>query len=126
MGEIEVVDPDIKKGLELLTALDDVDLSPRAALWLVEEDIWRLVLQIPKLENESTSRAYKKIQAVTIKAPDSFPELASIMLVKQNFPLLEALRSAFSVPPGVGNLRYRISKSSFNGLFVEDAYIYRL
>jgi hypothetical protein len=121
-----MVEPDINKGSQLIEALENQNLTPRAALWLSEDSIWRLILQIPKLENLGISIGYRRIQKVIKTSPSSFPELADITLVYSESPLLRALRRAVSMPAANGNAQIRITRSTFNGIFIEDAIIYRL
>ena len=121
-----MVEPDLAKGSQLIKALEGQGLAPKAALWLSEESIWRLILEIPKLENTSVAAGYRRIQQVIKTSPNSFPELADIMLVYSEFPLLRVLRRAISISGSGGDAQVRLTRNTFNGTFIEDAIIYRL
>ena len=120
-----MVEPDIDKGSKLIRALESHKLPPKAAFWLMDESVWRLILQIPALEQVRPTQRYRRIQEVIRTSPDSFPELADITLVSSDFPLLGVLRRALSVPAGA-NAQIRLTRNTFNGTFIEDAFIYRL
>jgi hypothetical protein len=126
MGEIKVVEPDLAKGSQLIKALDGRNLAPKAAFWLFEDSIWRLMLQVPRLENVSIAVGYRRIQEVIKTSPNSFPELADITLIYSDHPLLRVLRQAISVSGASDDAQIRLSRNTFNGIFIEDAIIYRL
>lgn len=120
-----MVDPDFEKGSKLLDALDTHKLRPKAAFWLSEDSVWRLILEIPALEKESVSKGYRRIQQVIKNSPDSYPELSNITLVPGTFPLLATLRRVISITKN-GNTQLRLTRNNFNGIFIEDALVYRL
>jgi hypothetical protein len=126
VGAIKVVEPDLAKGSQLIKALEGRNLAPKAAFWLFQDSVWRLILQIPKLENVSVATGYRRIQEVIKTSPNSFPELADITLVYSDFPLLRVLRRAVSVSATGDDAQVRLTRNTFYGTFIEDAIIYRL
>jgi hypothetical protein len=126
VGAIKVVEPDIAKGRALIRALESQGLTPKAALWLSEDSIWRLILQIPKLEELSLAAGYRRVQQVIKTSPGSFPELSDITLAYSDLPLLKVLRRAISVSGASDDARIRLTRNNFDGTFIEDAIVYRL
>lgn len=126
MGEIELVEPDIDKGYRLIGALDAHNLRPSAALWLSEDSVWRLVLQIPALENMGIRRGYQSVQRVIKTSPGSFPELTEITLVDPESELLKVLRKSFSQRFIDSQTRLHLTRTRLLGLFIEEAVVYRL
>lgn len=121
-----MVEPDIDKGRRLIAALDGHSLRPSAALWLSEDSVWRLMLQIPALEGASISLGYRRIQEITRSRPGSFPELTEITLVDSKSELLSVLRRSFSASFIESQARLHLTRTTILGVFVEEAIIYRL
>lgn len=108
-----------------MRALDDHDLRPSAALWLLDESVWRLILQIPALENASIRRGYQRIQQVIQTSPGSFPELTKISLYDSRSELLKVLRRSFSQGFIDSQARIHLTRTTLLWLLIEEAIIYR-
>lgn len=117
---------DEQAGRRLLKELDKRHFLIDAALWLhrPEEDDWRLVLATPLVNEFGPSEGYRRLQRVVQKLPGARPSLSSIALVGSDDPFIGLLRSAIATGPGTHGVRF--SRNSINGVFVDDAYIYRL
>lgn len=120
-----MVDPDIDKGYRLIRALDNNNLRPSAALWLLEDSVWRLLLEVPVLRDRSIAIAYKEIQRVIRTSPGSYPELTEVTLVDSNSELLRVLRSSFS-SLATGQPRIHLTRTRLMGIYIEEVYVYRL
>lgn len=113
------------KGLTL--QLDKEQHPPSASLWLYRPDVaeWRLLMSLPDLPQTGPLDGYRRIQEAIKNQGDHLPiALASIELVEPNHPLLLLLRKAIRTGPGMSGIRF--SRSVVDGVYVEDAYIYRL
>ncbi len=113
-------------GYALIKALEAKNLRPKAALWVAQEAVWRLLLHVPKLQSFGISTSYQRLQQVIQASPESFPALADISLIDDANPYLNAIRQAISVPADADNLAIRLTRTNFFGLYIEDAYVYRL
>ncbi|HLA84359.1 MAG TPA: hypothetical protein VJL29_06170 [Thermoguttaceae bacterium] len=124
-----LVDVDISQGERLLHALDEAGIVIRSALWfyLEESAEWRLILATPLVNVHGPKKAYEKVQEV-LKSLEAKGEpldihLWQISLVSPEDTLVKHLRGAVKAE---GISRVRVSGSSVNGLYVDDALVYRL
>jgi hypothetical protein len=132
VAEAALVDRDIDFGREVVRALDQEPpmsgLRPLAALWLYrdDEDLWRLVLVLPALENESPQEVYRHLIDVVdrrVSRPDVPMDV--IRLAPPDYPLRRTLRSALRTEPeDLSGLRFK--HNVVNGELIDDAFIYRL
>jgi hypothetical protein len=128
MGQNQVVvaNFDEQAGRRLLQELDKRHFPIDAALWLYrpEEDDWRLMLATPLVDEFGPSEGYRRLQRVVQKVPGTRLSLSNVELASPEDPFITLLRSAISTGPGIHGVRF--SRNSINGVFIEDAYIYRL
>ena len=127
MDKAALVEADVQEGRRLIQALDEKGFSLRAALWFYLPDLaeWRLLLGSPLVDTDGPKLAYRRVQAVlTRMSPPSRLTLQSISIVSARDPLIQLLSSAIQTGPAILDIRF--SKSTVNGTFIEDAYIYRL
>jgi hypothetical protein len=122
MAEDVLVSVNIERGEALMRALDAADFPVVAALWLYNPDIdiWRLVLATPKAN--SPQKTYTEIRHIAERAGIEAPDLAQIKLVSPSDPTVTTLSRVVRVE-GIGGVRF--SKNMINGIYVDDAYIYR-
>lgn len=121
MAETELVERDIQEGLEFVKKLDEADFNVIAAYWFYHSDAkrWRLTVVTPE--------AAKGSRNLYLKAADIDGEidLASVEFVPPTNAVYKAIvggRMIYMPNFGVA----RVSDSTFNGVFVEDAVFYRL
>jgi len=128
MVKTEPTDHMITAGAEFVRQLDSARLEVIAGLWFYEtdEETWRFIVGSPEVRTRGSNAVYRKIENVLGKLGDarSVFSLGVIRAVKDVDPLLNLLRIAVRTGPGIHNIRF--TRSSVNGHFVEDAYIYRL
>ena len=127
MDSTSLVEPAIEDGRALLAALDAKGVKITAAYWffLSEPNEWRLILATPLVDSKGPRDAYQQIQQILqSQLPNGKLSLDLISVVSPNNPQVRALSSALTTGPGITGIRF--SRNTVNGIFIEDAYIYRL
>lgn len=125
MAEDTLVAEDIDAAGRLVTFLDDHDLRVRGALWLYDSDAerWRFVIAFQEDRKDVTS-FYLDVAKATSKAGDeTLLDLSRVDIVDSERSIFTALKGVIAVE---GNNRVRFSKNRINGIYLEDALIYRL
>ena len=116
----------ILSGKQLLNAVDS-KLPVDAAFWLLPPDTssWRLVLASPAVRIEGPKSVYKKLMAL-LKRIQPPPELSmkSVSVIDTTDPVVNLFRSAIKTTRGIGDIRF--TRNTINGVFIPDAYIYRI
>lgn len=119
----------ISAGEDLVGRLAKAGFIVSAALWLYlsESDAWRFFIVNPEVETEGWKKAYKKVQSVIGKIPEEQPKIAlkDISIVDLKEPLISPLQAALKRETGSAN-GVRFSRTALDGVFVDDAYIYRV
>jgi hypothetical protein len=115
---------DIELGRALVQALDN-ELPITAALWLYrpQDEEWRLILASSFVDWYGPSSTYEQVQLVLRSTELSLP-LSMISVTSPRDPMITILRSAVATGPGFANVRF--SRNTVDGLYIEDAFIYRL
>lgn len=127
MDSTTLVGPDVEAGKLITKALDDSAIPLNAALWFYDEDAseWRLILATSAVDAVGPQKTYGMIQKVMKKLGDQIDlPLRKISAVSPTAPLIRLLRSAVKTGHGISGIRF--THNTINGVFVEDAYIYRL
>lgn len=118
----------IQAGADLIRRLDEAQLEISTSLWLYmpDKNLWRLLIASPSVRKEGPKKVYQKIQTVLSKMPDDAPQilLQDISAVEDIHPLISSLKVSMRLGGGVSGRR--LSRSTINGHFIEDAYIYRV
>ena len=118
----------IGAGAKLIERLDQSESNVQAALWLFlpEEKIWKLMIISPLVKTDGPRSFYKHILDANKKADESesIISLNDVGVADTSIPLISLLRIAISTGGGIGGIRF--SKDTINGVFIEDAYIYRI
>jgi hypothetical protein len=118
----------IGAGVKLIERLDQSESNVQAALWLFlpEEKIWKLMIISPLVKTDGPRSFYKHILDANKKADESesIISLNDVGVADTSIPLISLLRIAISTGGGIGGIRF--SKDTINGVFIEDAYIYRI
>jgi hypothetical protein len=122
MAEDTLVNQEIERGASLVKALDEAAFPVLAALWLFDPELerWRLVLATP--EAKALQQAYIKILQIAKNAKIDSPDLARIELVLPTDPTVATLSRAVRTE-GISGIRF--TGNMVNGIYVDDAYIYR-
>ena len=127
MDKPALVDGDMKAGEALLNKLDETEFDVKAALWFYMQDSeeWRLILASPVVDTDGPKKAYEKVQSQLQKLNGrSELTLRNISLVSPSDNLIKALKSVINTGKAISNIR--LTRNVINGVFIEDAYIYRL
>lgn len=118
----------IAAGAELTRRLDEANLIVDAALWSYTTDsrTWRFIIASPEVRTHGPKWVYKKVQTVLFRMPPEYSKISlkDIAVVDNRDPLITLLGTAIKTGEGVANIRF--SQNVINGVFIEDAYIYRL
>jgi hypothetical protein len=119
----------ISAGEDLVGRLAKAGFIVSAALWLYlsESDAWRFFIVNPEVETEGWKKAYKKVQSVISKIPEQQPKIAlkDISIVDPKDPLISPLQAVIR-RESAGADGIRFSRTVLDGVFIDDAYIYRV
>jgi hypothetical protein len=126
MVEKILVDREIAAGQLLLKELGRRGIAITAAFWFYKPEFerWRLVIAMPLCDKEGPIVAYDLIQKALGKLPKTRRlALGDISAENTKNTIVQALCKMVQISPGKGTLR--ISRSSVNGVFIDDAVVYR-
>jgi len=126
MAEAVLVNDDIQAGSELVQILDEARFPVTGAAWIYFPDAeeWRLVIRTPKAA-QNLQEAYLDVARAMDAKGDlrTRLNLARVKLVPPKDRMLEALGTVIRAP-GLGSIRF--SRNVINGIYIDDALIYRL
>lgn len=119
MAEKPLVEADIRAGHELLALLDRIEMPVRGAFWLYRGDTerWRLVIVTEEAKSGSTDLYLKLINAGA---------KMDLALVEFQTPASPYFKALGGMGPVEGDAEVRMSQFVSNGVYFEDAVIYRL
>ena len=126
MVKTSLVSSDLEFGNATLAALDAAHFPVTVAFWQYSEDDgdWTLVLGTPLYEKFGAKEAYLRlIAALSTKKPIALSELP-LRLEGNRSPLIKGLRKLFGKAASVEGMR--LGGHSVGGVWVDDAYIYRI
>ncbi|HLB90254.1 MAG TPA: hypothetical protein VJK29_21525 [Terriglobales bacterium] len=122
-----LVERDIEDGKRLIKALDESEFKVRSALWFYvsEADKWVLYIASPIFDEKGPSSGYAALQKVLLGiSPRLGLSLGDVAVVSPNDDLIKLLRSAVRTGPGISTMRF--SRNTINGVFIQDALLYRV
>ena len=126
MDHVALVDSEVEAGKTLLDALDSAGLRPSAAMWMYfsEHSEWRMIVALGG-EIRDLNSEYIKVAKVLNQNPAirNHIDLSRIKIVSGKDSMISGLRKIVRVKEG-GTMRF--STAVINGIFVEDALIYRM
>lgn len=121
-------EPKIEIGKKLLELLDQKKVKPVAFLWfyLQGANSWRLFISAEAYDSANTEDNYRNfIEQFGDENTVRKIGMLNISIIPQNDGFLNLLKTAVQTDPdSIGGIRF--TSSSINGVFIEDAYIYRL
>ncbi|AQR62142.1 hypothetical protein BZG35_11180 [Brevundimonas sp. LM2] len=125
MVENTLVNEDIDAAGRLVSFLDDHGLKVRGALWLYDSDAerWRFVIAFHEARKDVTSFYLDVAKATSKSQNGGLLDLSRVDIVDPDRSIFTALRGIIAVD---GNSRVRFSNNRINGVYLEDALIYRL
>lgn len=127
MAKEILLDSDIDAGQKLIKELDASGVTLKTALWFFYPDIreWKLLLSSPDFEKQEESnilsKSYSNIFNI-IREGELNVSLDTIKIVLSNEPLKKMFNA---LAHASGNNRIRMSANYINGIYIEDALIYR-
>lgn len=126
MAKETLLESDIAAGANLIEALDQDGEQIDAALWFYYPDLsqWKLLLRSPTFDRGNITGAYTKVSQVLSGKDDVNLNISisDIKIISTKDPLMNLLKSILHIK-GLNQVRMR--SNIFNGIYVEDALIYR-
>ncbi len=126
MAEAILVNDDVNAGSELVRLLDETNFPVTGAAWIYFPDVeeWRLVIRTPRATSNLQEAYLDMARAMDAKGDlRTRLNLARIKLVPPSDQMLKALGSVIRAP-GLKSIRF--SGNMINGIYIDDALIYRL
>lgn len=119
----------VKAGERLLAEFDRRQVPVSGMLWWyqAEPEIWRLIVVMPEVKSRGPVLAYQKVQSILPDMPEDQPTLGleNISVWDAEDSIISLMRKAVRIGGrGVGGVRF--SRNSIDGVYIDDAYIYRL
>jgi hypothetical protein len=115
-------------GSKLIERLDDAQSQVVSALWFFvsEEKVWKVIIASPLVKKDGPRNFYERVLKANslATAEEEIVSLNDIRATNPSDPLIKMISSIFDSPKGASNAR--VTRTSVNGHFIEDAYIYRL
>ena len=127
MDKTALVDRYVEDGRRLVEALDRHNFPVTAAFWfyMPDSDEWRLLIASPVAEEKGPKGAYEDVQSVLSELnPPLEMALSDVSAISPTHELVRLLGQAIVTGPGISGIRF--TRNTVNGVFIEDAYIYRL
>ena len=113
-------------GAIFVKEIEKSSLHLHAAMWIQQnpDDFWKFVLAFPEVRLEGPRYVYKKLRSISNRiSPEEFrigSEIVSV--VEERDRLIQMFKGIIRVEDsGV-----RFSRNSLNGIYIEDAYIYKM
>ena len=124
MAEDALLNEDIDAAGRLVNFLDDQGLTVRGALWLYDSDAerWRFVVAFKEKRKDITTFYLDVAKAKSAAQSNDLLDLSRVDIVDPDRSIFTALSGAISVS---GDSRVRFSRNMINGVYLEDAMIYR-
>ena len=118
----------IREGATLVEALDKAGVAPVAALWSYSPDsgAWRLLLADARFARVGPRVVYRGFQKTLhrLRKEITHLSLTDIVAAEPDAPILRSLARSVGTSPGINGIRF--TQGVVNGMFVDDAVIYRL
>jgi len=118
----------ITTGAKLITRLDKADSQVLGAFWIfsTENKLWRLIIASPLVDDDGPREYYKRIIAANKLANDNeyIISLHDVSALGMSEELVKLISSAITTTESISEIRF--SRNAINGIFIEDAHIYRM
>ncbi|MFN3672938.1 MAG: hypothetical protein ACK4VM_13625 [Bosea sp. (in: a-proteobacteria)] len=126
MAESALVSEDIEAARRLVAFLDSNGFAVKAALWLYrsEDDRWRFVISFRE-KRENVISFYRDIAKLMNRSGSEFDllDLARVDFVDGDGAVVGPLSQVLQIDDDAGR---RFQNNRINGVFLEDALIFRL
>jgi hypothetical protein len=126
MDKAALVNLDIERGAELVTALERAKLKVNVALWAVlpEYEDWRLVISSRQFDPLNLREAFDLLHDALDPAGFTPEKTPPIVILPMADPSVRELRRRYGKTKTVEGMR--IGGQTFGDRFIEDAYAYRI
>lgn len=126
MDQTVLVNIDIQRGADIITALDQSKLKVSVALFanLSEYGDWRMVLSARAFDELEITEAYGLLFGTLAAAGIGVEKIPVVLIFPMNDPFVRELRKIFGKTGSVEGMR--LGGQLIGGRFVEDAYVYRI
>ncbi len=117
----------IEEGRKLIDALDGSDLQVAAAFWYYMDgpETYRLVIATAYYDKYGPHKTYEKIEEVIRNSQRSIDlRWDAVSVVSLDSELYKGLNQ--TAPVGNGMKGKRLTQSVVDGIYIEDAYLYRV
>ena|SRR5258708_37790826 len=127
MAKETLLESDITAGARFIEALDKDGNPINAALWFYYPDLsqWKLLLTSPKFDKSNPTISYTEVSKI-LSAQDEADQnisIADVKILGEKDPLRVLLKAIIRTNKGIHQIRMK--SSVLNGIYVEDALIYR-
>jgi len=114
-----LVESELSAGRDLVRALDKASFQVVGALWFHHSDVdrWKLLIVTPRAKGGT-----RDLYAEAIRLKPTI-DLSRVEFVDPDSALIRALKGVVRLE-GLGGVR--LSQNMLNGVYVDDAYIYRM
>ncbi|MBH1969655.1 hypothetical protein FK216_00415 [Moraxellaceae bacterium AER2_44_116] len=117
----------INAGVMLIERLDQSNAQVKSAFWLYFSELrtWKLVIASDLIAANGPRMFYEKIVTANSLASESenIISLNDIGVEALDNKVVQLLAMMISTGSGISSIRF--SKNNINGVYIEDAYIYR-
>lgn len=114
-------------GAKLVERLDARKSEVKSAFWFYfsEDKAWKLIIASSQVDSLGPREYYKKIVGANSAASENEEviSLNDIEVTNTANQIVQLLKFAIGTDDGISGIR--LSRSTINGYFIEDAYIYR-
>ncbi len=127
MDNTILVTSNIEAGQKIVEKLDEGDFKPTAAFWFYVSDLkeWQLMLASNFVDQKGPLASYKYVQEKLMEIfPDISVSIINIVLLSPQNELIKLFQTVIRTENKVGGIRF--ARNIINGVFIEDAYIYRM
>lgn len=119
------MEPNFEAGKKLLELIDE-EFNPLSFLWIYFRDVsnWKLIITSKKFDNKPIAESYKSL-IDKFGNTQEFKNIgiSNISIVATDNPLIKLLRTAIGTDMSISGIRF--TSNTINGVFIDDAYIYR-
>jgi hypothetical protein len=124
VAQTTLVDHYLEEGKSLVEALDAANIPVRAAFWFydVDAEFWYLIIATPLVDDLGPRGTYTLLQT-KLQEVNSSLTLWDIKVMSPDASLIQLLRAAINTGAAIAGIPF--SRSAINGVYIEDAYIYR-
>ena len=117
----------IEAGAKLIERLDADDAEVKSAFWFFssEDNKWKLIIASTLVGSEGPKKFYMRVIKAnqTANAEEVVVSLHDIEVVNTNRQIVQLMKTIINTGNGISGIRF--SRNTINGVFIEDAYIYR-